>query len=475
MPPLRAISGAGRRIAWGGLAASGGLLMGALVVRNLPLAVAATLATIAGLIVLERNVALLSTLTLGALAWGSSSLGPTSAAYVMKFAIMAALAATLFGSLVAPRVHFPTAPRFVTAFAGLGAFALISAMWSVDPRETVARSLSLLLLCAAVTAVPLGLADVDEIPHLLVRFGLVLGLVNVLGLIGTGAGLVTGFQSDGRFRGLLINPNTLGYFAASILPPLVVIAAGMPSGRRRRMIVSIVLSAGVGLALTGSRGGTSAAIAGTVAGLLVTGSGRKVRASRVLTIAIVTLVAAVVVFPLLHLTPRTGAGASEGLFELGTGGAREQAWSGGLRLALEQPFAGHGFGTTPLLLPARETLSQGKILGVAHNSYLEATIDLGLAGGAWLMLLALSGALSAYRVARSRGPDAAVATMLLAGVVGGMVEGVVETGMLNAGGLLAFPFWLLVALTHSLRLHQRRATRAAGAAPKPASLTDVSR
>ena len=32
--------------------------------------------------------------------------------------------------------------------------------------------------------------------------------------------------------------------------------------------------------------------------------------------------------------------------------------------------------------------------------------------------------------------------------------------MLNAGGLLAFPFWTLVALAHSLRLHQRRALSA---------------
>jgi O-antigen ligase len=466
MPSLSAISDAGRRIAWGGVAASGGLLVGALVVRDPLLAIAAAVATIGGLIVLDRKVVLLSTLTLGALAWGSSTLGPTSAAFVMKFAVMAALAATLLSSLMAPRVHLPAAPGFLTAFAGLGALALVSAMWSVDPQETVARSLSLLLLCAAVTAVPVGLADVAEIPRLLLRFGLVLGLVNVLGLIGTGAGFVAGFYASGRFQGLLINPNTLGYFAAPILPPLVMIAAGMPSGRQRRMIVGVILSVGIGLALTGSRGGTSAAIAGTVAGLLVT-RGWKVRASRVITIAIVTLVAAVAVFPLLHLAPRTEAGAGEGFFELGTGSAREPAWRVGLKLASEQPFAGHGFGTTPLLLPAREALG-GKILGVAHNSYLEATIDLGFSGGAWLVLLALSGAAAAYRVARSRGPDAAVATMLLAGVVGGMVECLVETGMLNAGGLLAFPFWLLVALAHSLRIHQRRATRAAGAAREAA-------
>jgi hypothetical protein len=42
--------------------------------------------------------------------------------------------------------------------------------------------------------------------------------------------------------------------------------------------------------------------------------------------------------------------------------------------------------------------------------------------------------------------------------VGGVVESLVETGVLNAGGLFAFPFWMAVALAHSLRIAQMRGT-----------------
>lgn len=462
MSSLTVVSGVGRRLAWGGMAAAGAVLAGALVVRYPLLSVAAVAAGFAGLAVLDRNVALLSAITVVALAWGSSTVGPTSVAFLVKFAAMAALAATLLDSFAASRLHLPLSPGFVMASAGLGCLALASATWSVDPQETLARGLSLLLLWSAITAVLVRLSNTDEVPDMLLRFGMILAIVNLLGMVATALGLVSGFLTAGRFQGLLVNPNTLGYFAAPILPPVIVIAAGMSAGRRRRIVLGAVLTVGIGLALSGSRGGAAAAVAGTVAGLLVARGRWRIGTSRIVAIVVVTLIAAVMVFPLLNLSLRTGGGSSEGFFELGTGSAREQAWGEGLALALERPVAGHGFATTPLLLPARQTASQGNILVVAHNSYLEAGIDLGVPGVAWLTLLALSGAVAAYRVARAGGPDSAVAAMLLSGIVGGMVGGLVETGMLNAGGLLAFPFWLLVALAHSLRFRQRRASIAGG-------------
>jgi hypothetical protein len=41
--------------------------------------------------------------------------------------------------------------------------------------------------------------------------------------------------------------------------------------------------------------------------------------------------------------------------------------------------------------------------------------------------------------------------VLVAGIAGGVVEAVFESGLLAAGGLLAFDFWLLVASAHSIR------------------------
>jgi hypothetical protein len=74
-----------------------------------------------------------------------------------------------------------------------------------------------------------------------------------------------------------------------------------------------------------------------------------------------------------------------------------------------------------------------------------------------VLLLAGSGAVAAIRLGRGSGVDRMLGPILLAGIVAGMVESLVETGVLNAGGLFAFPFWMAVALAQSLRTAQLRA------------------
>ena len=68
-----------------------------------------------------------------------------------------------------------------------------------------------------------------------------------------------------------------------------------------------------------------------------------------------------------------------------------------------------------------------------------------------LVSLVVSGLVAAWRVVRMPGPHRALATVLMAGIVGGAVEGFFESGLLAAGSLLALPFWIVVALAHSLR------------------------
>jgi hypothetical protein len=68
----------------------------------------------------------------------------------------------------------------------------------------------------------------------------------------------------------------------------------------------------------------------------------------------------------------------------------------------------------------------------------------------------MSGLVTAWQVVRRPGPHQAFATVLLAGIVGGAVEGLFESGLLAAGSLLALPFWLVVTLAHSVRVADRR-------------------
>jgi O-antigen ligase len=125
----------------------------------------------------------------------------------------------------------------------------------------------------------------------------------------------------------------------------------------------------------------------------------------------------------------------------------------------EAPIFGHGLGSTPTLFPQAQSTSQGVVLGGAHNSYLEASIDLGLVGALLLIVLAGSGLVAAVRLSHSRGPGSPLGPVFAAAIAAGMIEGFFETGMLNAGGVFAFPFWLSVALAHSVLARERAAER----------------
>jgi hypothetical protein len=98
-----------------------------------------------------------------------------------------------------------------------------------------------------------------------------------------------------------------------------------------------------------------------------------------------------------------------------------------------------------------------------HVSWLSMTMTLiaasaTIVGGMLVLLLAGSGVIAALRLGRGSGIDRMLGPILLGAIVGGMVESFVETGVLNAGGLFAFPFWMAVALAHSLRIAQMRGT-----------------
>jgi O-antigen ligase len=56
---------------------------------------------------------------------------------------------------------------------------------------------------------------------------------------------------------------------------------------------------------------------------------------------------------------------------------RRDTW----RIFLDHPFLGTGLGTIQIVFPPYETLYDGKIVNHAHNDYLEALAETGLAGG----------------------------------------------------------------------------------------------
>src|SRR5713226_3100362 len=75
---------------------------------------------------------------------------------------------------------------------------------------------------------------------------------------------------------------------------------------------------------------------------------------------------------------------------------RRDTW----RIFLDHPFVGTGLGTLQIVYPPYETLYDGKIVNHAHNDYLEALAETGIAGGlccAWFIGVLLAESLKRYR------------------------------------------------------------------------------
>lgn len=415
----------------------------------------------ASALVLSRQGLLLAPLTLIVLAWGSSRLPLQGLAYPAKFAMFGVIAAVAVAHAVHPRRHLPVPVGFAAAFAVLLLFAGLTVTWSLDPSLSFQRTMSMFLLWGAVcVGMPLSLTSPADVRLLYYRSALVLGGVTVAGLVLGGAGIVTGFQADGRFHGILVNANTLGYFAAPILPAAVLLAAQMDAGRRRRLLVAAASVTAIGIAISGSRGGAISVLLGVVAGLVVATLGARTRqVRRTIVLAGVLLATAAAAFPLLGFEARVGGAGTEGYFEIGTGSHRTISWADTLPAISAHPILGQGFGMMPVVFPTIQTGPTTTQLGGVHNGYLEVALEMGFPGAIGVFLLAGSGAVVAIRLSRRPGPTQDLGPMLLAAIVAGLAESTIESGILSAGGLFAFPFWLAVALAHSVWAYQRQSAR----------------
>jgi O-antigen ligase len=451
---MHRVGGAGWWLVIAGLA----VVLGRLSTTRTLLVLIAICMLLAGALVLGHNGVALVVGALAALAWGSSQLPLQSLAYPMKFGAFAVIATTAIGAALAPtRRRLPIPVGFSAALFGFLTFALASAAWSIDPSFTAQRAISMFLLAAAVCfGIPSSLAGIEDVKRLYYWAGIVLGAASSVGFILASSGVVAAFNI-GRFQGIFIDANTLGYFAAPILSGVVLLAAQLPAGRRRRLLIAAIAFVTAGIAISGSRGGVFSSAAGILIGLSASqliGQSRVAR--RTILIGVVIVAVGVLVFPLLGVTARVGGNGSEGFLNLGTGSLRTITWREATPTILQEPLVGHGFGTTPTLYPQLQSHQNTYILGGAHDGYIDTALELGLLGSTALIALAASGLVAAFRLCRTPGLAQDLGPILLAAIAAGIAESLVESGILNAGGLFAFPFWMAVALAHSLRTAQIR-------------------
>lgn len=422
--------------------------------------------------------------TVFAFAAGSSSLAAAkSAAHDLRWVALAALGAL---AAVAWRGRGRPDRRPAGAAAGFAALAIVSAAWSVAPRDSLGRGVSLALLLGTVSALG-AYATVEEGAAGRLLAGLVAGAgaVALAGLALLAVSYHTAVESasieaPARLRGFGEDPNTASLLFALALPIAIAALAAARSRRLRAAAGCAALLFAGSIVGSGSRGALLAAAAGSAVAVAIVASCAHPRRLAALLAAVVLAtvgaaylqslpdpvalqapVAATAAPP--HAAPRyqdveqrypldndvgrplPGGGeppVSRSFF--GTSG-RTTAWRGALDVAADRPLLGYGFGTEARAFVDRY---YGFVGSLPENSYVGITLQLGIVG-----LLALLGlvALVAASGARAVAGPGRVAAAACAGVVAaGLAVGVVQSYLYSVGNLATLPFWASLFLLPAL-------------------------
>jgi hypothetical protein len=367
----------------------------------------------------------------------------------------------------------------LVAGAGVGFLALLflSLGWSVLPRLTGERGLSLAVIVVGVAAAVLGGG-----PRRLERLadGIVIGAVAVVAL---GIPVLLFAYDDAvqgavggapRYQGIGENPNTVSLLAALALP-LAVRYLTAEVGARARLLGLVGVAALVAqIAFSGSRGALAAGLVGCAIAALVPVSGLRTVLVRSATVGAVT-VAALLVARVALPAPTTvavpvpgpaavGSAGPETVGQSGGGGRLEdelgspdalqqgvrpfgsgrfQAWVGAVQQGEKVPLLGYGFGTEDKVFIDRYYTFQG---ARPENSFVGLFMQLGLVGLAAFLALLVGTAANVWRRAGGRWRDDPLLTSVAAAFCAGVLLMGVQSYVYSAGNIAALSFWLCVGI-----------------------------
>jgi O-antigen ligase len=179
--------------------------------------------------------------------------------------------------------------------------------------------------------------------------------------------------------GPYVNRNHFAGFAELFIPMSLVPLMLGKVRRERWLIVGLFAIVSTGsLFLAASRGGI-VSLAVEVAVVVTWMSLRRMGPKQMLGGAAV-LVAALVMVSWLGVKEITQRFSSMKAMEVSSGkraSMRRDTW----RIFVEHPWMGTGLGTLQIVFPPYETLYDGRIVNHAHNDYVEALAETGIAGG----------------------------------------------------------------------------------------------
>jgi O-antigen ligase len=321
--------------------------------------------------------------------------------------------------------------------AALPAFAVVSAIWSVDPRLTIGRTVAFTSML--VVAVGAGLrarskGGQEFVDGLALAAAIVVAATIAVAVVGS-----TGV-ANGQLRGIFENPNGLGLFLGMTAP--AVMASLDARGRLWAMPPALIVLGSIAV-LSHSRSGLGALLIGTV---VYDAARRRWRwlAIEGAVVLVAVGVGLAVGKPLLSnpsSAPTTGVVSAPAPNDVGGAigapgtaldrltGARIEAWRATTSLIGSRPVVGYGFGTGDRIFArypdrAHFVYFQG---ANPNNGYLQFALELGVLGTLLFVLplgWAFARAVAAVRGTVTDAPGAATVATLAAGLAAGVVESI---------------------------------------------------
>ncbi len=396
--------------------------------------------------------------------------------------------ATLFAASVAYAIRSASGRRLwecahTAVYAAVAAFlavAVVSTLWSADPRLTFERGASFALVLGSAAALALASAgNAARVERLLVALVAGAATVALLGLVVLVSSPHNALQAatqtiPARYRGIGQNPNTTAMLFAVTLPLVIWLALTSQSLRRTLAWGAVALLAG-SIVGSASRGAFATAAVGTLIVAVASAATTRRRSLAVAAVAVtlaVSLGLAAIPSPDPNATAVTNTacvdckhnpynvdqyfriddevgnqnGGGHRTFFASTG--RTQAWGGAIRQGEERPLLGYGFGTEDHVFVDRFPLFFG---GSAENSYVGIFLQLGIIGVLLLGAVALALLAACLRAFRQlRGSDRRAAAACTAALLTGLAIALVQSYLYAVGNTATLTVWMCAFLGAAL-------------------------
>ncbi len=404
-------------------------------------------------------------------ACGSSSVSRVQqAGRSARWVLLALLLALALVAALRDRRPLRLPASVVAAAVALAALALASTLWSVAPRTSLEKAVTLAVLFATVGLLASSRISADRLMAGVVGGGTAVALAGLIVLAFRHADAVEPATRDlpARYQGLGQNPNTVPLLLAPCLALTVWLLIRTSSSRRRMLLGAVALLFDGSMIASGSRGSLIAAFAGVLVVAVLLPAQTRTRAALVAVTA-AALAASIGLAlvpkskgaawrppPVVHVAtpgshPNPGYTNVEGSFPLDSDigtllidskptsrtlfglTGRGEAWRGAIDLGDERPFVGYAFGTEGRVFVDRWADFVG---GLPENSYIGMYLQLGIVG--LLALAALVVALVWAAVRRSSRWEAAGP---LGAFVAALILGLVQSYLYSVGNIATLALW----------------------------------